>query len=127
MRRVTSSGGFVQKANKVLLIKLDSAKYSLPKGHVEKGWTFEQTALREVEEETGVKAQIIRYLGDYTRLSDENDGSTVVKTIKIYLLKRIGYTEKVHDEKSEWVDIHDAINNMHFEQEVYFLNQILSS
>jgi len=42
-------------------------------------------------------------------------------------LKQIGYTEKVHDEKSEWVDIHDAINNMHFEQEVYFLNQILSS
>jgi len=33
----------------------------------------------------------------------------------------------VFDEKSEWVDIHDAINNMHFEQEVYFLNQILSS
>jgi len=60
MKRVTSSGGFVQKANKVLLIKLDGAKYYLPRGHVEKGETFEQTALREVEEETGVKAQIIR-------------------------------------------------------------------
>ena len=127
MNKVTSAGGFVVEGENVLLIKLDSGLYSLPKGHVEKGETFEQTALREVEEETGVKAQIIRYLGDYTRLFDENDGSTVVKTIKIYLLKQIGYTEKVHDEKSEWVDIHDAINNMHFEQEVYFLNQILSS
>jgi len=127
MNKVTSAGGFVVEGENVLLIKLDSGLYSLPKGHVEQGESFEQTALREVAEETGVKAQIIRYLGDYTRLSDENDGSIVIKTIKIYLLKQIGYIEKMHDEKPEWVRIHDAINNMHFEQEVHFLNQILSS
>ena len=40
----------------------------LPKGTVENGETHEQTALREVHEETGVKATIIEYLGksEYT-------------------------------------------------------------
>jgi len=124
MNKVTSAGGFVIKDNKVLLLVLDSGKYAIPKGHVEAGETFEEAAIREVEEETGVKAEIIRYLGDYTRPSVENDDTVVEKTIKIYLMKQIGYTEKIHDENSAWINIKDAINNMHFEQEASFLSAI---
>jgi ADP-ribose pyrophosphatase YjhB (NUDIX family) len=124
MIKVTSAGGFVVKDNEILLIKLDSGKYALPKGHVEPGETFEQAAVREVEEETGVISKIKSYLGDYTRPAQENDGTTVSKTIKIYLLEQTGYTVKDHDENSVWVNILDAINNMHFEQEAKFVNEI---
>jgi 8-oxo-dGTP pyrophosphatase MutT (NUDIX family) len=127
MKKVTCAGGLVVSGENILLIKGKSGNYSLPKGHVEEGETFEMTALREVEEETGYRTKILKYLGEYTRISDEHNGTKVEKTIKVYLLKQIGYTKKMHDEKPEWVRIHDAINNMHFEQEVHFLNQILST
>ena len=38
--------------------------WSLPKGHVEPGEKFEETAVREVLEETGVEAEIIEQLAD---------------------------------------------------------------
>ena len=38
----------------------------LPKGHVEEGERMEETALREVREETGLEAEIIDRLGDVT-------------------------------------------------------------
>ncbi|MEA2576065.1 MAG: 8-oxo-dGTP diphosphatase [Chloroflexia bacterium] len=38
--------------------------WSLPKGHIEKGETQEQAALREVKEETGLDARIVDRLGE---------------------------------------------------------------
>lgn len=50
----------------VLIGKADRAgrgTWSLPKGHVEAGESLEQTALREVEEETGIVGTVLRPLG----------------------------------------------------------------
>ena len=49
-----AAGGVVQFDGKILVISKYN-KYDLPKGHVEHGETDKETALREVEEETGVK------------------------------------------------------------------------
>lgn len=38
-------------------------RWSMPKGHVEAGETLEQTAMREVEEETGIIAHVTGFLG----------------------------------------------------------------
>ncbi len=37
--------------------------WSLPKGHVEEGETYEQAAVREVFEETGIEAEMVAPLG----------------------------------------------------------------
>ena len=72
MIEATSCGGVVIFRGKILLLyKNYHNRYEgwvLPKGTVENGETHEQTALREVHEETGVKATIIEYLGksEYT-------------------------------------------------------------
>lgn len=63
MRKEVSSGGVVIFGNTILLLKKYNGDWVLPKGRVERGETLEQTALREVKEETGVKGNIVQYIG----------------------------------------------------------------
>ena len=66
MIEATSCGGVVIFRGKLLVLyKNYRNKYEgwvLPKGTVEPGEDFKQTALREVHEETGVAASIIKYI-----------------------------------------------------------------
>ena len=66
MIEATSCGGVVIFRGKVLLLyKNYKNKYEgwvLPKGTVEEGEEYKETALREVKEESGVSAHIIKYV-----------------------------------------------------------------
>lgn len=63
--------------------------WSMPKGHVENGETVEETAMREVAEETGIRGQILGSLGsiDYWFVSE---GRRIHKTVHHYLLRYQG-------------------------------------
>jgi 8-oxo-dGTP pyrophosphatase MutT (NUDIX family) len=54
---IEAGGGIVQKEHKILLI-FRKGKWDLPKGKLESGETKKEGALREVEEETGVKVTL---------------------------------------------------------------------
>jgi DNA polymerase len=54
---VDTAGGVILSRDKVLLIRKRSERlWCLPKGHVEEGESLEHAALREMEEETGLRA-----------------------------------------------------------------------
>lgn len=63
--------------------------WSLPKGHIELGETAEQTAIREVAEETGIRGSVLAALGriDYWFVTD---GCRVHKTVHHYLMRFSG-------------------------------------
>jgi len=63
--------------------------WSLPKGHIELGETAEQTAIREVAEETGIQGSVLAALGsiDYWFVTE---GRRVHKTVHHYLLRFAG-------------------------------------
>jgi len=63
--------------------------WSLPKGHIELGETAEQTAIREVAEETGISGSVLAALGriDYWFVTD---GRRVHKTVHHYLMRFSG-------------------------------------
>lgn len=87
MRQEFSCGGVVIYENKILLLRKFNSDYVLPKGRIEKGESKKQTAIREVYEETGVRSDIIRYLGEihyifYSKPEEEK----IHKTVFWYLM-----------------------------------------
>lgn len=59
-----AAGGWVYNSKGELLVIDRLDHFDIPKGHVEKGETLEQCAIREVEEETGIRnISIVRELG----------------------------------------------------------------
>ena len=75
--------------NAILLLKKYNGDWVLPKGKVEDGEDKNDAALREVLEETGVKADIIKYLGEihYTFKENWDESRSVHKTVYWYLMK----------------------------------------
>lgn len=56
---VVAGGGFVMNPKGKVLFIYRNNKWDLPKGKVDKGESIEKAAIREVEEETGVKGLVI--------------------------------------------------------------------
>lgn len=67
MHEVSAGGLVVTTSREVPVIgrrgRRGALTWSLPKGHLEVGETPEQTAVREIEEETGVRGRVIGALG----------------------------------------------------------------
>ncbi len=94
-----AAGGVVVRqrngAREVLLIDDQYGKVSFPKGHLEPGESWEQAALREVQEETGV---IARIAGDVGRVEYriERGGEPVRKQVRLFLMIAEDGSEPVH-------------------------------
>ena len=74
-----SAGGIVHSDGKFLVIKaIPYDETILPKGTIEEGETPEQTAVREVLEETGYKTSITAKLGEISYEFDEDDGKRAI-------------------------------------------------
>lgn len=89
MKSEVSAGGVVLFGNTILLLKKYNGDWVMPKGRVEKGESFDQTALREVFEETSVKAEIDKYIGSvkYTfRNGRGMEGELIEKTVHWYVM-----------------------------------------
>lgn len=66
MKKEISAGGVVVVGNAILLLRKYNGDWVLPKGRMKRGEALTDTALREVQEETGVKGEIVSYLGNVT-------------------------------------------------------------
>lgn len=86
---VTAAGGLVLDKNNDLLWIFRRGKWDLPKGKADDGETPEQTALREVQEECGIKdLQIDRFLGKAFHIYPISCGKKAVfKTTHWYLMR----------------------------------------
>ena len=85
-----SAGGVVIKDGKVLLLKKYYGDWVLPKGKIEENETTDITAVREVGEETGIKAEVVKKVG-YARYQYHNQNNVKVsKRVDYYLMNLIG-------------------------------------
>jgi ADP-ribose pyrophosphatase YjhB (NUDIX family) len=81
---VEAAGGVVQKEGRILMIFRLGA-WDLPKGKMDKGETFKETAVREVEEECNVKVQL-DYKVCTTWHTYTQNGSRILKQTKWYAM-----------------------------------------
>jgi len=86
--RQFSAGGVLFKGDEVLLVKNPSGVWTFPKGLVEKGEKPEETAVREVLEETGVKGKVKEELGEISYWFNLK-GEKVFKKVRFYLMDYI--------------------------------------
>lgn len=116
-RRATHAGGVVYRLRdgepEFLLVTARKRRehWVLPKGHVEKDETPEETALREVEEETGVEAVIERFLEQVVLdLADDR------QHIRFYLMRALRGGGSREGRRITWLPAEAAIRKASFPQ-----------
>jgi 8-oxo-dGTP pyrophosphatase MutT (NUDIX family) len=97
----------------------DSHTWTLPKGTPNPGETLEQTALREVCEETGLTVRILAPL-DAIQYTFVQRGTRIHKTVHYFMMEPTGGGFEAHDHEFEevrWISFNEAASLLSFETE----------
>ena len=109
---------------KYLLIRnRRSAHWGFPKGHIEPGESDEETAIREVLEETGLRIEI---LPGFVMKSNYTIQGKIEKSVSIFLANTIDtdYTLQVEEiEECGWFDFDSALKTLNYENDKLILNE----
>ena len=102
----------VQGEREYLLVEASKSRgvWVLPKGHIEPGETAEAAAVREVEEEAGVRAAIVAEAGE----SEFVAGGRTVRTI-FFLMRYEGEASGAEERARAWRRYDDALSLLRFE------------
>lgn len=130
MSEAVSCGGVVIYRGKILLLyKNIHNRYEgwvLPKGTVEDGETHEETALREVREETSCNPKVVKYIGSSTYSFSVYD-DMIDKEVFWYLMAADSYYSKPQREEffmdSGFYKYHEAYHLLKFQNEQKILEK----
>lgn len=90
-RVIEAAGGVVRNKNGEILFIHRIGRWDLPKGKIEKGESLEQAALREIEEETGLKELILEeFINNTFHLYTERNGEKILKTTYWFRMNYVG-------------------------------------
>lgn len=110
MKEISAGGVVFRKIGDGLQVQMIQDRYgkiTLPKGKMEPGETIEQTALREIAEETGIIGTIVQPLEKITYQFTLSGAGVVDKEVHYYLVEATGGTLQAQVEEIrgvEWLD-----------------------
>ena len=132
-KKIIASGGVIyRKTNGGEIIICHRAKtnlYALPKGKSEYGENIENTALREVLEETGLECKIIKSIGTIEYLVPQGE-KYYPKEVTFFLMEIIGGNLENHDHEFDtvkWIEINNAKSILTFQSESDIVTRIIES
>ena len=97
----------------------DSVTWTLPKGTPDPGESVEETALREVGEETGLEVRILEPLPSI-EYAFVQAGTRIQKTVHYFLMEQVGGDLSRHDaefERVRWIPFDEAAALLSFATE----------
>ena len=116
-----AAGGIVQRDGRVLIVhrpKYDD--WAFPKGKLERGETWEDAAVREVEEETSLRCTLGAYAGSthYPMLGG-------MKEVRYYLMASDGEPQARHEvDEVRWVTREEALNVLSYDYDRELLSSL---
>jgi hypothetical protein len=116
---IEAAGGLVKNKNNELLFIRRMGKWDLPKGKIEKGESLEQAALREVEEETGLKELILEeFLNNTFHIYTERNGEKILKTTYWFKMTYVGNSQPIPQ-------MEEGISEVSFKNEEMINNEVM--
>ncbi len=118
-RPATSCGGIIlDEAHRLLLLRrADEGIWCLPKGTMETGETAEQTAIREIQEETGLQVRLLRPAGtiEFTYYWPPHDVN-YARTVVYFLAEPAGGEIRLEEgfDAFRWVSEAQALRLLHW-------------
>jgi 8-oxo-dGTP pyrophosphatase MutT (NUDIX family) len=123
LKRQVSSGGVIFRRQdditEVVLVSVRQGRFwCLPKGIIDQGETPEQTAVREVREESGLSGKILDSLGEinyWYYIRGEN--TKCRKTVHFFLMEYLEGSTSGHDrevDEARWFPIGEALEKISF-------------
>jgi 8-oxo-dGTP pyrophosphatase MutT (NUDIX family) len=112
-----SAGGVVVRGDETVVIvprkpgPEGQRTLALPKGHLDDGESMEQAAAREVQEETGVEAELVARLGDVKYWYRRKNGRPRPKQVTFYLFEYRSGDVADHDHEvleALWMPLEEA-------------------
>lgn len=108
-----SCGGIIfyktRQNTKILLVKNSNGRYwSFPKGHIEEGETEQDTAVREIKEETGLDVTLVK---NFREISEYCPFGKIRKRVVFFLARAFTDNVKIQEEEIDsyiWVDLQQA-------------------
>jgi 8-oxo-dGTP pyrophosphatase MutT (NUDIX family) len=124
-----SYGGVVIRGDELLVITPAGKRVTgLPKGGPDHGETPEETAVREVREETGITARVREPLGD-VRYRYRRGGRQVHKTVRFFLCDYVSGSTSDHDHEvddARWIPLSHARSVLSYAGERALIERALS-
>ena len=125
MKKEKSCGSIVIDSDMVLLVKHNAGHWDFPKGHVENDESEEETAIREVKEETNLDVEIDankRYTMEYV-----TDKGTL-KQVVLFIAKCTGGEIKAQEcevNDIKWLDFDEAMQTITYDNTRELFKKIL--
>lgn len=130
--QVSSGGVIFRKADngriEIALVSVKSGSvWSLPKGIMEKGEKAEETAAREVREETGLTGRVVERIGDISYWYYVKENNTKYnKTVHFFLLEYISGSTADHNwevASAEWFPFDEALSKLSYKGDLQIVRK----
>ena len=129
MSPVRQAGGIVVRQDagglSVLLVRAnrDPTLWIFPKGHIERGETAEEAALRETREEAGIVGDLVKPIGGPVNF---HNGRYDV-TVQYYLIRAVKEFDENDGRAKKWFPFDEAVEAVHFEEDRELLRIIAAA